>query len=72
MTAGDSARFRVGGREYHLTLTRLQNFLIGDDFAVFEVSTQGPSAERVAAIRKAAQPLVQAPQPPLTDQEEHP
>jgi hypothetical protein len=70
MKPGDVARFRVAEKEYYLTLTRLQNFLIGDDFAEFEVTTTPPSAERVHAIRKAAQPPVPPESPQEGDQGE--
>ncbi len=56
MKPGDVAQFHVGKRDYHLTLIKLRNFLIGDDFAEFEVSTKRPSAERLKAIREAARP----------------
>jgi hypothetical protein len=46
--AGDSLTFRIGEEDYKLTLTRLVNLLIGDDFAVFEVSTTvNPEAQRI-------------------------
>jgi len=46
--AGDSLTFRIGEEDYKLTLTRLVNLLIGDDFGVFEVSTTvNPEAQRI-------------------------
>jgi len=56
MKPGDLAKFQVGDKTYHLTLAKLQNFLFGDDLAVFEVSTRPPSADRLRALHKAAQP----------------
>ena len=56
MKPGDVVEFPVASQVYHLTLTKLHNFLFGDDVAVFEVSTSPPSAERLRALRKAAQP----------------
>ena len=56
MKPGDIVKFHVAEQEYHLILIRLENFLIGNDFAVFEVSTKAPSAERIESIRKAAEP----------------
>lgn len=53
---GDVVTFALGERKYHLTLTRLQNFIIGDDFAVFELSTTRPTDKRLEALRKAALP----------------
>jgi hypothetical protein len=35
MKPGESARFRVGQTDYALKLTRLDNALVGDDFATF-------------------------------------
>jgi hypothetical protein len=54
MKPGDVAQFRVAERGYYLTLVKLRNFLIGDDFAEFEVSTKRPSAKRLKAIRGPA------------------
>jgi len=71
MTPGDVVKFRVAEQEYHLTLTRLQNFLTGNDFAVFEVSTKAPLAEHIEAIRKAAQPPEVQKKPQQGDQAEH-
>jgi len=56
MKPGDVVKFQVAEKVYHLTLVELQNFLFGDDVAMFEVSTNPPSAERIRALRKAAQP----------------
>lgn len=56
MKPGDVVKFQVADKAYHLTLVKLQNFLFGDDIAVFEVSTKPPSAERIRALRKAARP----------------
>jgi tetratricopeptide (TPR) repeat protein len=61
MRPGDAVRFPAGGRSYYLTLIRLNNFLFGGDFAVFEVSARRPSAERKEikareeAVHEAAQ-----------------
>ncbi|MBL7224243.1 MAG: hypothetical protein ISS72_10340 [Candidatus Brocadiae bacterium] len=56
MKPGDVVKFGVAQQVHYLTLTKLRNFLVGDDFAVFEVSAQAPSAKRLEALRKAAQP----------------
>jgi hypothetical protein len=56
MKPGDVREFPVQGRDYYLTLTALQNYLIGDDFAVFEISADRPSKKRLDAMRKGSQP----------------
>lgn len=39
---GDVTPFTLGSAEYYATVVELRNFLIGDDFAVFEISTTRP------------------------------
>lgn len=39
---GDVTPFRLGNAEFYLSVVELRNFLIGDDFAVFEISTTRP------------------------------
>jgi hypothetical protein len=39
---GDVTPFKLGSAEYYLSVVELRNFLIGDDFAVFEISTKRP------------------------------
>ncbi len=54
---GDSVRFRLGKNEYELTLKKLVNFLVGDDYAQFVVA---PYTGRETARKAEAT----APKPP--------
>lgn len=42
---GDEQRFKLGDTEYRLTLKKLSNDLIGDDFAEFEISQPAPTSD---------------------------
>ena len=43
----DVVKFRFGGTQYFLSVIRLRNFLVGDDFGVFEISTKRPPPKKV-------------------------
>ena len=47
---GGLERFEFNGREYVLSLDKMVNLLIGDDFAVFSIATEAPSGPRVADL----------------------
>lgn len=47
---GEHATFTLGGRDYVLAVDKLVNFLIGDDFAIFTISTEAPKGPRVADL----------------------
>ncbi|MFO1050846.1 MAG: DUF5329 family protein [Planctomycetota bacterium] len=47
MTTGTMARFPLGDHQYVLTLDKLVNLLIGDDFAVFTVTSEAKVGPRV-------------------------
>ena len=53
---GDVTEFALAGRTYYVTLIKLRNFLSGDDFAVFEISTKRPTDERLEELRRPARP----------------
>ena len=48
---GDVTEFRVGDRTYYLSVVELRNFLAGEDFGVFEISSRPPGAARTGASR---------------------
>ena len=49
---GDVIPFPMGGRTHYVTVIRLANYLVGDDFGEFELSATPPSA-RSAAVGSA-------------------
>ena len=44
MKDGDEASFRFGETDYRLRLAELENSLVGDDFATFEISAAGSTS----------------------------
>lgn len=44
---GDVVPFRVGENKYFLTVIELRNLIVGDDFAVFEISATPPANDRM-------------------------
>src|SRR5687768_5678685 len=45
---GEVVSFELGGKRYYVHVVELKNFLIGDDYGVFDVSTTPPPATRPA------------------------
>jgi len=43
--AGDIVTFRLGGKQYYLGVLELRNFIVGNDFGVFEIATEPPKIE---------------------------
>lgn len=43
---GDTAVFRIDGNRYYLSVVELRNFVVGDDFGVFEISSEPPRRPR--------------------------
>lgn len=46
---GDVLDFEVGAQKYYLSVVELRNFLTGDDFGVFEISSERPTVKKQEA-----------------------
>lgn len=61
MTQGDEASFRFGEVNYRLRLTELNNSLVGEDFATFEISEGGANllseSRKIDELIKAVESL---------------
>jgi len=59
MRQGETATFEFNGAQYALTIEKMVNLLIGDDWAVFSISA-GPSDPQLAKERRRIDSLIQA------------
>jgi len=52
VSPGDIVPFEVRGPKHYLLVKELRNFIIGDDFGVFGISTTRPLAQDPASVQR--------------------
>ncbi len=53
VATGDVVEFEAGGGKFFLHVLELRNFIVGDDFGIFEISTKRPKPRESPAEEKS-------------------